>query len=712
MAESREADAAPVPADGSRLEVSVGRLPDEDGLLVVDPIERHRFRLFTPAPVSPRPADAGDLRYPVDAAVTVETRAIELPTIVATYVRDADGEMLAEAEHFAYEEFPDGSYTVELCAPMKLYLQASSELTVSADTTRTRLEFGDPCEVLVGARSHHERPAATITTTEDPRDLMQAVSAFGSALKTLSPERSYPTLRGHPPLVELGDELDIPAGLEPPKTGVRIELPPTRRSVYVAAPLAYYLGARIVPGDRPRIVTDDGFEHRLDEGVDFEREVERVLKQTFFLDCVTRTEGIYQVPLHERAAIEGTVDLEFDALYDRSIADQLAAYLSVPFETVEPHLPEWKLTTTVSPSPDTVELLPFMTNDLAVVQTPSSDPVTGSAVQSAATDQFLRDEFTRSAAAESGTSSQRQYVRPTASDSLEQAYVGEGTPLGASKATAEAYRNRLARSPVEGEIGITVVCNDPRMAVERDIVNEVYGSREDLPFDVTVHYDLTVGELREVLTAETEFLHYIGHIDAGGFECSDGRLDATALSSVGPDSFLLNACQSYEQGQALVGSGAVGGIVTLSDVINSGAVRMGRALARLLDRGFPLRSALEVARDESVIGDQYIVVGDGGLAIAQAESGTPNVCDLERAPPSADYDFEATYRGYPVSERGMGSMVMPAVEGNEEYYLNSGDAATFELSRGEVARYLSLEEIPVRIDGELAWSSELDVESL
>src|SRR5699024_3463049 len=154
----------------------------------------------------------------------------------------------------------------------------------------TTIEFGDETEIVVGARSHHSRPATTLTTPADPERMMRAVSTFGSALKTFSPERSYPTLRGHPPAVELGDELDL-NGLTPPETGVTIEVPSTYRSVFVVAPLAYYLGARVRPSETPRVRTETGFTHSLDGALGFERSVERTLKQVFFVDCLVRTDG-------------------------------------------------------------------------------------------------------------------------------------------------------------------------------------------------------------------------------------------------------------------------------------------------------------------------------------------------------------------------------------------------------------------------------------
>jgi hypothetical protein len=685
--------------------------PTETGIEIVDAIERHRYALDTDQPGSPGEGDPEVFRAPVEAAARFEAELISLPTVAAVYVRDRTGTVVAEAEHFAYEELSRGTYSLEICAPIKLYLRVESEVTISADARRTRIEFGGPTEVAVGARSYHERPAATVTTTDDPRELMTAISTFGSALKTTSSERSYPTLRGHPPTIELGAELAVPPELDVPTTGVRIEVPPEYGPIFVAAPLAYYLGARLVPGESARIVTDAGFEFSLESTRGFETEVERALKQVFLLDCATRTEGIYPVELAERQGVESRVGLDFEALYDTSLAERLEAYLHTPFAAIEEFLPEWKLTSHIDPVAESVETLPFLVDDLAIVRTPQANATPGSAAQVAAFDEFVRGEvaenteaFTRgrSAAAQSGARS--SYVQPERANSLEQAWVGDGTPLGASKTTAQAYRNRLNREPTEGPIEIAVVCNDPEMDAERADVHEVYGSRAELPFEVSMHHDLTVAELENVLTGSTDFVHYIGHIEAGGFECANGLLDAAELESVGVGAFFLNGCTSYEQGMALVKAGAIGGVVTLTDVVNTGAIRIGRAMGRLLNSGFPLGVALELARKESVVGAQYLVVGDSGLAVAQAQNGIPNLSVVE---PLGD-SFRLKFRSYTTSHSKMGTMVLPHVEGNDIYNLSSGLSQTFELSRDELLTFLSLEDSPIQLNGELCWWDQIE----
>ena len=69
--------------------------------------------------------------------------------------------------------------------------------------------------------------------------------------------------------------------------------------------------------------------------------------------------------------------------------------------------------------------------------------------------------------------------------------------------------------------------------------------------------------------------------------------------------------------------------MTLEDIPDSGALRIGRAMARLLNRGFPMRAALNIASGQSIIGNQYLVVGYGNIDIAQAESGTPAIFEAE-----------------------------------------------------------------------------------
>ncbi len=677
-------------------------LADPPGIELIDRVERLRYRLHTSGSVSPTPVSTDELLFPVDSAVSVRTQDIAIPAGKTVCVRDANGEMITEVGHLEETTLDEGRYILEPNTQIRTYLEVVGPVEVAVDLVETRLSFPSPQAVSVGAVSWHDRPAATVTTTGDPVDMMAALGTFGSALKTTSPERSFPSNRGHPPAVELGDRVDVPESIQSPETGVRLELPPTYEAVYASAPLAYYLGADVVPGGTPRLVTDTGFEHRLDFTTDLERGVERTLKQVFLLDCITRTEGVYNIELRQRNDLEKHLDMDWARLYERPMAEQLETYLEIPYAALADSIPQWRLTVHVDPTRDTVEHLPFVVDDLAIIRSDEASTATP-ATTADTTAGLSRDGVLTRSVAGSVDADEKSYVSPQDDSSLEQAWIGEDIPVGASKLTTDAFRNRFDRDATTDDIAITIVLNDRRMIDESDVVNRAYGDRDNLPFDVRIDEDLAVEELRERLQQESSFLHYIGHIEADGFRCSDGKLDASTLGETGVDSFLLNACNSYDQGLELIEAGAIGGIVTLSEVINHGAVRIGESIAKLLNAGFPLRAALTIARDESVLGGQYIVVGDGGVTVTQAASRTPNL--LEVAPTDGGYAVDITT--YATDDAGLGTIYKPHIDGNDEYFLTSGTIASFQLSADELGTFFGLENVPVRSGNDLYWSSDV-----
>lgn len=696
-----------VPMPKQDAPLAVEPLPDDPGLEIVDRIEQERCVVRTATPVEPTLAADRDFRFPVDDAVQFETAELSLPNVSGVLVRDDSGSIVAQVFQLESEALPPGSYDIELLTQFKTYLSVESSVEVISNATEFSLEFGGETTVELAARSNHDRPANRVQTTKDPVDMMRAIETFGSALKTTTPDRAFPSLRGHPPAIDLGNSLDVPASVEPPESGITIELPALRETVYPAAPLAYYLGANLEPGPSPRLLTDEGFEYSLDGPEGYERTVAQTLKQLFFLDCVVRTEGLYKVDLHERLEMERVLDLNFPDLYARPLEEQIPAYLDVPYEAISAYIPDWRLTVHVQPNPSTIEQLPYVVDDLAVVRTQSDVRASGPSTAPAVAGADHEKRFTRSASSSSDTADV-DYVEPEATDSLEQAWIGEDIPVGASKLSLQAFQNRLDREPVDGDISITIVLNDSRMAEERDLVDRAYGDRENLPFDVSVFRDLTTAELREVLARESDFVHYIGHTEQDGFRCADGKLDAATLGSTGIDSFLLNACNSYEQGLHLIEAGAIGGIVTLNEVLNDGAVRIGETVARLLNAGFPLRAALTIARGESILGGQYIVVGDGGMTVTQSASRTPNLLEISRT----GEEFELHVKTYATDEAGLGTIYIPHLRESEEYFLTSGETTNFHIPEDRLAEFLQLEDVPIRNNGELQWCSSIDVSDI
>ncbi len=682
-------------------------LPDDrdTGVLVADPIQKRQYPLSTPSPVTPESASTDRFHFPVETAATITTAGVSLPSVVPTFVRERDGEMLAQAGPNETHEFPDGEYLVELSAPVKLLLLVDSSLRVEATEERLDLSFGERTTVTVGARSYHDQPAGTVTVTSDPRDIMAAVSLFGSALKTTSPERSWPTLRGYPPTVELGDHYDAPGHLEPPDTDVTIGLPPDYRYIFPAATLAYYLGATVEPAADPVLRTGTSA-YRFEDGDGFDDHVHRTLKQVFFLDCVVRTGGLYDVDLVERDYLQQRVDVPVPELYGQPLADRLERYLEVPYGAIEDLVPKWRLGVVATADPENAAALPHVVNDLGLVRTwtPRPGPAPPSPELSAAVEEFARSGS--ASGPPNGSPSEGDYVDPDHPEAIERAWLGSGIPLSGGKLLREGYENGL-REHTEVDSVIRVVCNDPSMS-EEYTDGPLYGDREKIDLRVHTYRELSVVELRDLLYEECDFLHYIGHAEDGKFVCSDGHLDPAELSTVGVDAFLLNGCRSYEMGVDLVRAGSSGGIVTFQAVGNEPAIRIGQHVARLLNEGFTLAASLSIADDRQLVGDDYLVVGDGSAEIAQSASGTPVLCRLE---PLSSSEYEVTFVTYPTVEKGTGSIYQPYLDHTPPYHLNGGSIGPFVVSAEEVRSFFRLDDrlVPVLLDGELRWSSELSL---
>jgi hypothetical protein len=675
--------------------------PVRQGFVVVDAVHNRRVPFVANGPVEREPADPGEFRFPVTNATAIAASRLSLPYRTGGFVRTPDGDMLAELDHRIDETFPADSYLVEVDAPIKLYLRVDGEFRVETTDDRTRFHFADGATVRVGARSYHERPTGTITVTEDPRDVMDTVSLLSSSLKSLSPERSFPTLRGHPPLVEFGDEFAVPDGVERPETGVTIELPPEPEYLLPVASLAYYLGADLVPAPSARLVTHDGFTYDLDSDRGFQTEVRRVLEQVFTLDCVTRTEGLYPIDLHERNLIADRVDLDFADLYDRSIPEQVETYLGLDYEAVADAVPNWCLVVDCRPDLAHVDCLPFVVNNLGVVRTQTFEAAEPHPELAERFAEFTRTaELTRGAAASeldsrgrTGGSSRSvvedaSFVELPSVDAINHAWVGEEWPHNANKLLKAGCENRFTRFDEEdaGTIDVTVVCNDEQMRDEYED-EQLYGDRDELRFNIETYTDTTVAELRELLTRQSDFFHYIGHVEDYEFVCDDGGLDVRELDSAGPKLFLLNGCTSFEQGRHLVEAGSVAGIVTLNDVGNESAIEIGKYIAGLLNQGFPIGAALGITQEHWITGNQYLTIGALDAGVTPPEGSYPSLNEVTKA---GENFYTLSIEIHPTLRNALGGIFMP--------FLDSVDSFSLAPSRFPLVKGLDKDDVHEFID--------------
>lgn len=724
-------------------------------LHIRDRIERIDVAITADRALAPSPTDT-DFTYPVDAAVSVTatTLTVDRPLSV---VFDGSGQKLRVLVDDGTETFDPGTYYLKVADDLKTYVRvdATDSFRVETTTNTNTVTFSSPTTVDVGARTSATQPAATITATTAPEDLAVAISHLGAALKDTGPMRSYPSLRGHPPTIELGDELDVPDDLTPPDTGVTIVVPFDYDHLFPVAPLAYYLGARIEPGPEPRIETDTGFTHSLAAPCGFEETVARVLKQVFVLDTVVRSAGPYGPRLTMLSDDRETTGIDPDELYDRPLAEQLETYLAVPWKAVAPFVPRWSSTAYVEYTPDHVPYLPFLVDDLAIVRTPAiaerrtvtdapthatadgftrttttdatpsmGGPATDTIEPGPTTDPdppapFADPEFRATLDADdipatpgpldppnplqpdvpdTRSADDTTAVVPEPTRAQNTLWLADGTPIGTTTPTIEAYHHALDRDPVD-EIEVLVVCNDPRMAAEDQAVRRLLSAETGFDVRVRPFRALQTDELAELLRRGADFLHFIGHIDEDGFVCPDGHLDAASLDEVNVDACFLNACRSSAQGHALVDAGAIASIVTLTDVLNADAVSVGTTMARLLNNGYPLAAALDLAAESHAV-DDYTLIGDGRVQVAENPQG------------AVFLDAETTSDGVQVSvtvhhspQADLGSAYSSLLDELDGWYLNGIDA-TGCVSTDALDTYLADSDHPVRYDGRFGWSTE------
>ncbi|AFZ74749.1 glycoside hydrolase family protein [Natronobacterium gregoryi] len=687
--------------------------------------------------------DGPDLSRAVDETVLAETTHLEFPhSVVYAFSTESNDryELDPTGEPLTLEP---GEYVVDVDTEIKTYLRFSGRATIekTPDFESVVVSFPERTAVVLGFRSRHELPAGTITVPDDPAKVADGISHLAASHKTAGPDRTYPTLRGHPSLLEAGDELDIPDALsmDAPETGIELVVPPCYESLYVTAPLSYYLQATVrttdqIPdaydGDDPRApvlrLPDEGVERPLSPLPTLERDIERLLRKTFFLDCLVRNAGPYGTKLAEETLLE---ELGCDAttLYEASPQTRLATYLDVPFTAIEHRVPEWHLSTYVAPEFDRLEALPFLLDRMSLIYRPRTSTLDGQELIERSLEDFYRgtnttDDYVAADAdrANAGEVASVDVVKPELRHGRVHGWLADGVPIDVFKSAPDAYYNRLdylGRS--SDATSIRVVLNDPEMGSEYDEVAPIYRQRsEELPIDVAVEESLEMADLARIFENDHDFVHYIGHCETDGFRCPDGYLSVSSLDRCNTQTFFLNACGSFYEGKRLIEKGSVAGAVTFSQVLNDHAVTVGSTFAKLLVHGFSIERAMGLARRRIMMGKDYAVVGDGTHSLTQADHRFPTTvtvdpldggsADLSGPVSTGSGDsadrYHVTVDCY--MTRATGAYYYPHTEDNEYAYL-CGNETNMTLSSSELVTLLKETEASVIYDGDLYWSEEL-----
>jgi hypothetical protein len=674
----------------------------------------------------------GEIPRPTDTVVHGHASELRFP---AAYVsaygqrRDRSYELGSDTGPL---ELPDDSYLLDVGTGIKSYVsfEGPATLVKSEDFETLTIAFPERRPVALGFRSRHEHPAGTITAEATPEGVATALTHLHSAMKTTSPDRSFPTLRGHPPRLELGAETGVPDHVAETTedTGVELVVPPRLATLYVVAPLAYYLQAsvRVESGlDGPQLrAPAAGVDVDLPALPELQARTADLLAHVFYLDCLVRNVGPYGTDLAEAAALDD-VDLDPEAAYRADPPERLAAYRSVPTDALDDHTPEWHLSTYVEPEPGRAPSLPFLLDRMSMVYLPQTSELSGEELLERSLDDFYRGGTPRADGAPAGAAPGGQasvrggatraaraseevasvdVVKPTLQAGRVHAWLADGIPIDVFKASQAAFENRLDYLDRETDgIDVAVVLNDEEMKGEHGEVARIYRERaEELPMDVTVHEYLTREELAALFAEDNDFLHYIGHCETTGLRCADGNLGAADVEESNAQTFFLNACGSYYEGMELIERGAVAGAVTFKEVLNRQAAKVGTTFAQLLTRGFSFVRAMQLARRRIMTGKDYAVVGDGTHTLTQSHSGMPVAFGVEES--GGGYRLTADN----FSARTNGAVYAITLEGVDTPMHLAGNESRYELSAEQLLRFVEQSHNPFVFDGDLYWRGEIE----
>ena len=663
---------------------------------------------------------AHDVPRTFDRAITGETTKLQFP-VTLPYIKNLDTD---EKYEFGNEtgphQLPSADYLINVTQSIKtdIRFDAQAELSKTNDFNTFTVSFPEPTKVTLAFRSRIDQPKHTITVPPSPEGLAQAIPYLSTSHERTSPDRSFFEFRRHPPLLELGEEFDVPDTLENnlPNSGIKLVVPDEMAAIFVSAPLAYYLRAevRTVDTETPVLRAPAvGLEKELRPLPDFQHDCASLLKRVFSLDCLVRNVGPYETDLYEARLLD-KVNIDVQATYDANPAEQLKTYLSVPFEDIEDDVPEWHLSMYVEPEADHITSLPFLLNTLSFIYLPKISDLEPREFMHRSLDDFYRGEehrpptrpimpepLVRSGNSESVPSI--DLVKPELYQGRVHGWLADEVPIDVFKTISESYENRLGYLGRDrDDTQVTVVLNDENMDAEHATVEQIYKERsKDLPFEVSIREYLSRRELASVFEAENDFVHYIGHCEESGLQCSDGYLTITDIGESNTQTFFLNACGSYYEGLELVRKGSVAGAVTFKTVLNKQAAKVGTAFARLLVNGFSIERAVQLARRRIMMGKDYAVVGDGTHVLTQCDTVIPTTMRLE---PAGKHRYQLAMEMF--SARENGTYYQPYVKNNQKTYL-FGTECEFSLTKNEILSLLSRSDGPVVYDGEFYWCEEL-----
>lgn len=494
---------------------------------------------------------------------------------------------------FESVSLPRATYRVTLQRDsLTLYAQFEEAVDIIRRSNETWVVALDqPSQMSFAVRDASDHPRGAVTAEPTPEGIARALSTLSAGLRTTTPDRSFPSLRVHPPRIKIGDSTTIPASVreQVPETHIELSVPASIGALLSVAPLAHYLCATVIVADcsQPVIRAPPvGVERRLPPPPELSTTVSDILERTFWLDCLVRNAGPHGVDLADvDQARDAGLELDLDTLYDASPAERLRRYFEVDFETAAGVFPRWQTAAVVEPTTESVRAVPRLAFALARVYLPAGSTVSDESVGTGATP-------------------------PTEPPSMgpDEARVGcrvvSGAPSDPLSTTPSAL-HRFTRDSDGGPLRIVVADNtDGR-------VDNILTDRPELTdsgVQVESQQTPTGTELQMSLADPPTLLYYAADNATSGIECADGTVSVTDLPSRVADIVILDVPDSVSDATRLVGSDRAAAVVACCG--NRGEDRIDTDLIRWLLRRARVGDALWLSRRYGATGSAVTAVGD------------------------------------------------------------------------------------------------------
>ncbi|TYL36571.1 hypothetical protein CV102_21180 [Natronococcus pandeyae] len=576
---------------------------------------------------------------------------------------------------------PEGEYFLQFDTTLFVRLRFDGAATVSNRPGEClKISFPQPTPVTFGFKSPVDYPRHEVTVEPTTEGIATGISHLSATIETTTADRVHRNYRGHPPLLTLGEETHVPDPVaeQTPETGIELLVPDRLEALFLAAPLAYYLGARLRPTDvtAPLLRAPSvGIHYEFDGLTQFERDAPALLRRVFFLDQMASWHDPDSLNTREFDRLEDAgVDLDHCA--DGTAAERLAAYLEFPAAPIDDILPEWPYVMTVEPTVSNVASIPHLLYDLAAIVLPSEHT-------------FAPESDTRRTPdPESTPVTELSQCRTT------RGVLGDIEDARGFSALQRGYENRMTHLE-QNRAGRTVIvvfgaeCDVDRRAIaEQYVPTSTTVRRLDAP---------TRDELAAAFRSGGDFLHYVGRCEDGELVCQDGTLEPANLRENDVQLFQLDAPDSRAAGVGLIESGSIAGVVRRES--ESAAPASPTAVSTTIGKLVLSGQSLAAAHTCAVCGENEkgLVVGDGTHRF------------VAKWNPSAVYVLQAVEDGsvrvtvvpFPVDP--VGTHWLP--DWSDGKHLTS-TPITLEVSPDELNEFLTVIDRPVFYDGRFYWMDE------